>query len=142
MRWILRIALTLLTLVVLAVVALFLIPTDRIARIAEAQFLDNTGRVLSIQGEVSPQIFPRLGVVLGDVTIANADWAGSEPMVETARMEVGVGLSALMGGEIIVEAFEIESPVIRLRTNAEGVANWDFGSVDDSADDELSLIHI
>ncbi|MEP5758166.1 MAG: AsmA family protein [Litoreibacter sp.] len=136
MRWILRIALTLLTLVVLAVAALFLIPTDRIARIAEAQFLDNTGRVLSIQGEVSPQIFPRLGVVLGDVTIANAEWAGSEPMVETARMEVGVGLSALMGGEVIVEAFEIESPVIRLRTNAEGVGNWDFGSVDDTSDDE------
>jgi AsmA protein len=126
MRWILRIALTLLTLVVVAVAALFLIPTDRIAAIAEAQFEENTGRKLTLKGEVRPQLFPRLGVALGDIEIANADWAGSEPMVEAARLEVGVGLSALFSGDILVEAFTIESPVIRLRRNAEGVANWDF----------------
>ncbi len=126
MRWILRIALTLLALVVVAVAALFLIPTDRIARIAEAKFEENTGRALTLKGEVRPQLFPRLGVTLGAVEIANASWAGSEPMVEADRLEVGVGLSALFSGDIIVEAFTIESPVIRLARNAEGLGNWDF----------------
>jgi AsmA protein len=134
MRWILRIALTLLTLVVVAVAALFLIPTDRIARIAEAKFEENTGRSQTLKGEVRPQLFPRWGVTLGAVAIANATWAGSEPMVEAERLEVGVGLSALFSGDIVVEAFTIESPVIRLTRNAEGLGNWDFLS-EDSTDE-------
>jgi AsmA protein len=126
MRWILRIALTLLALVVLAVAALFLIPTDKIASIAEAKFEENTGRKLTLTGEVRPQLFPRLGVSLGEVKIANADWAGAEPMVEAARLEIGVGFSALFSGDIVVETFTIESPVIRLRRNAQGAENWEF----------------
>ena len=134
MRWILRIALTLLALVVVAVAALFLIPTDRIAAIAEAKFKENTGRELRLMGEVKPQLFPRLGVALGEIEIANADWAGSEPMVEASRLEVGVGFSALFSGDIVVETFTIENPVIRLRRDAEGRANWDFLSSEASKD--------
>lgn len=133
MRWILKIALTLLALVVVAVAALFLIPTDRIARIAEAKFEENTGRSLTLKGEVRPQLFPRLGVTLGAVEIANAQWAGPEPMVEANRLEVGVGLSALFSGDIVVEAFTIENPTIRLLRNEEGVANWDFLSEESSS---------
>lgn len=126
MRWIFRAAATLITLAVVAVIALFLIPTDRIARLAEAEFEKNTGRILALSGEVSPQIFPRLGVVLNEVTISNADWAGSEPMLEADRLEVGVTLAALMGGDINVEAFSVDGPVIRLMRDSNGNANWDF----------------
>lgn len=126
MRWIVRILVTLITLAVVAVAGLFLIPTDRIARIAETQFEQNTGRALSIAGEVKPQIFPRLGVSLGDVAISNAEWSGKGPLLQAASMEMAVGLKALMGGDIVVEAFDIQSPVIRLERNREGLANWDF----------------
>ena len=126
MRWIFRGVLTLVTLIIVVVAGLFLIPTERIARLAETEFAKNTGRELRLGGEVSPQIFPRLGVVLNDVEISNADWAGSEPMLEAARLEVGVGLGALIGGEINVEAFAVDSPVIRLVKGADGRANWDF----------------
>ncbi len=138
MRWILRIALTLLTLLVVAVAALFLIPTDRIARIAEAEFEKTTGRQLSLSGDVQPQVFPRLGVVLNDVAIANAPWADGEPMLQAERLEVGVTLSALLGGEINVEAFTIDSPVIRLIRNNDGQTNWDFIAEIGGGPDEAS----
>jgi AsmA protein len=126
MRWILRGVGTLVLLVVVALAALLLFPTDRIARVAESQFEQATGRALSISGGVSPTLWPRLGVTLEDVTIANADWAGAEPMVEAGKLDVGVGVSALFGGDVVVEAFEVEAPVIRLSRRADGVANWDF----------------
>ena len=126
MRWILRGLGTLVVLIVVALAALLLFPTDRIARVAESQFEQATGRGLSISGGVSPTLWPRLGVTLEDVTIANADWAGAEPMVEAGRLDVGVGVSALFGGDVVVEAFEVEAPVIRLSRRADGVANWDF----------------
>ncbi|SHF04418.1 AsmA protein [Litoreibacter ascidiaceicola] len=149
MRWIIRIAITLITLVVLAVAGLFLIPTAKIARFAEGQFEKNTGRALSIAGDVSPQIFPRLGVKLEDVAISNAEWSGKGPMLEAASMEMGVGFSALLGGDIVVEAFDIQSPVIRLEKSKDGKANWDFvtelGGGEDgggSADVSLPLAQI
>lgn len=139
MRWIFRIVITLIILAVIVVAGLFLIPTDKIARIAEDQFEKNTGRALSIGGDVSPQIFPRLGVKLEDVAISNAEWSGKGPMLTAASMEMGVGFSALLGGEIVVEAFDIQSPVIRLEKSKDGRANWDFisdlGANDDGSDD-------
>lgn len=135
MRWIFRIFLTLLTLVVLAIAAVFLIPADRIARIAEDQFEKNAGRTLSITGGVSPTIWPRLGVTLEGVTISNADWAGDAPMLQTAQLDVGVGLAALLGGDIEVQGFSIENPVILLERRADGVANWEFLSELGGGDD-------
>lgn len=126
MRWIVRILVTLVTLVVVGIAAIFLIPAERIARIAESQFEANTGRAMQISGGVSPTIWPRLGVTLEGVAISNADWAGVEPMLEAGRLDVGVGMSALLGGDVVVEAFELDAPVIRLTRAADGRANWDF----------------
>jgi AsmA protein len=126
MRWIIRIVVTLVSLAVVAVAAVFLIPAERIARIAESQFEANTGRKLTITGGVSPTLWPRLGVTLEGVAISNADWAGAEPMLEAGRLDVGVGMSALLGRDVVVEAFEVEAPIIRLARNAQGQANWDF----------------
>jgi AsmA protein len=126
MRWIIRIVVTLVSLAVVAVGAVFLIPAERIARIAESQFEANTGRKLTITGGVSPTLWPRLGVTLEGVAISNADWAGAEPMLEAGRLDVGVGMSALLGRDVVVEAFEVEAPIIRLARNAQGQANWDF----------------
>ncbi|MEP3345700.1 hypothetical protein [Litoreibacter sp.] len=50
MRWVFRIVITLIILAVIVVAGLFLIPTDKIARIAEDQFEKNAGRALSIGG--------------------------------------------------------------------------------------------
>lgn len=137
MRWIFRIILLLVVVVAIAISALFLMPSERIARLAEAKFLENTGRVLTLSGDVSPQLFPRLGVQLEGVSIANAEWSDAGPMLEAERLELGVGLMSLISGDIVVEAAEVVSPVIRLERRADGVANWDFvsdlGGDDDSA---------
>ncbi len=126
MRWMKIAFFALVVLAVLAVGAVFLIPTDRIARLAEARFEAMTGRQLTIAGAVSPVIWPRLGVALEDVSISNAEWAGPEPMLEAARLDVGVGAAALLGGAVNVETFQIDAPVIRLVRAADGQANWDF----------------
>ncbi len=146
MRWIFRALGTLVVLAVVALAALLLFPTERIARVAESQFEQATGRALSIKGGVSPTLWPRLGVTLEDVTISNADWAGPEPMVEAGRLDVGVGVSALIGGDVVVEAFEVDGPVIRLSRRADGVANWDFltnlGGAEDGGPSRINSVSL
>ncbi len=146
MRWIARILVTLVILAVVVVAGLFLIPSDRIARFAETQFENNTGRALVITGGVQPTIYPRLGVSLEGVQIANASWSDQGPMLVADAIDMGVGLSGLIGGDIVVEAFTIENPVIRLEKSADGSENWkfltEFGSDEPGGDTDLSAVSL
>ncbi len=123
MRWLFRAILTIVILCVIVVAGILLMPSDRIARIAESQFAARTGGTLKIDGDVSPTLFPRLGVRVEDVTVLGDDGTA---LLEAQAMDLGVGLSALMGGDLAVEAFRIDAPVIRLERKPSGDANWEF----------------
>ncbi len=126
MRILFRLILVLITLVLLLVVALVFVPADRIARLAETRFEAATGRALRIDGDVRATIYPRLGVKTGAVTLANADWAGDQPMIRAEGLVIGVNAMGLISGDIRVEDLRVISPEIRLQTNAEGRGNWEF----------------
>ncbi len=80
MRWLVRVLGAVLLLVLVGLGLLALIPTERIAARAAAEFERLTGRALVFEGEVSPRFWPVLGVTTGPVTIANADWSTEGPM--------------------------------------------------------------
>ncbi|CUH59186.1 AsmA family protein [Thalassobacter stenotrophicus] len=125
MRWIKRLAIGVLALVALAVGALFIVPTERIARLATDQFEQATGRALTINGSVRPAVFPSLGVRIEDVAMANADWSAQGPMLAAARLDVSVGLMDLLGGAVSVDRLELVDPVVLLERAADGRVNWD-----------------
>jgi len=126
MRWIKRLVIGVLALVALAVGAFFVVPTERIARLATDQFEQATGRALTINGSVRPTVFPSLGVRIEDVALANADWSTQGPMLTAARLDVSVGLVDLLGGAVSVDRLELIDPVVLLERTAEGRANWDI----------------
>ncbi len=127
LRWLIRLIWTLTVFVVLAVGALFLMPVDRIAKIAADQIQAATGREVTISGDVSLSIWPVAGASLGSVTLANADWSQQGPMLEARDVRVGIDTSALLKGAIRIKHISAESPVVRLETRADGRASWDFG---------------
>ncbi len=126
MKWIYRILGVFFVLILLIVGALFLIPTDRIAQIATDQFEAQTGRALTIGSDIRPTVWPKIGIQIEDITIANAPWSDQGPMVSAESVAVGVGLSALLGGKIEVDRFELVRPRILLETSADGEQNWDI----------------
>jgi len=125
MKWLWRILALLVVLVVVALGALFLVPTSRIAALATDRFEAATGRTLVLDGDVRPSLWPVLGVTTGAVQLGNSDWAGPEPFIETARISIGIDPTTVFG-EIRVTSIEIENPVIRLATDESGRANWEF----------------
>lgn len=126
MRWIIRVFLTLLMLAILAVVALFLVPSEQVARIAAAQFEQATGRTLTISGKVRPSFWPQIGARVEGVSVANADWSESGPMLEAESMSIGLDPQALIRGDVAIRAVNVIAPVIRLERASDGRANWDF----------------
>lgn len=125
MRWIAWAAGILVAIVVVVIAIVLLLPGERIARLAADGFKDATGRDLTFEGDVALSLSP-LGVTTGPVQIANADWATEGPMVTAAGMDIGVNLISAIRGDIKIEVLEIDTPEIRLATNAEGVGNWEF----------------
>lgn len=130
MRWLFRLGLLLALLVALAVAGLMLMPTDRIAAFAARQFEAATGRELTLSGDTRPTLWPVLGVATGPVTIANADWSGSGPMIEADGLAIGMKPLALLSGEIAIERIRIDAPRILLERAGDGRANWDMAPND------------
>ena len=102
MRWVFRLIGLVVVLVVLAVGAVFLVPTDRIAGLAADQFKTATGRTLTIEGDVRPMLYPEIGISLGGVAIENAPWSENGDMVAAEKIAVSVKLMPLFSGDVQV----------------------------------------
>lgn len=126
MRWIIR-GLGLIVLVaLLAAGALLLIPSKRVAQLAERQFEAATGRAMTLSGDVRPTIWPRLGVRTGAVEIANAVWSKQGPMLAAKGLEIGLDPVALLQGKVKISKVEVLSPRILLERRRDGTGNWLF----------------
>ena len=82
-----------------------------------------TGRELTLAGELSPSLWPVLGVRTGPVTLSNAAWGAAEHMVSASAAEIGVELAALLSGEIKVTTLRLVDPVVALEIGGDGQAN-------------------
>ncbi|NKB28849.1 MAG: AsmA family protein [Rhodobacteraceae bacterium] len=134
MRWVFRFIGLLVVLIVIAVGALFLLPADRIARIAEDKFESTTGRALTISGDVRPSIWPNIGVQTGALRIANADWSDKGPMLEADGLSVAVELMPLIRGDVRIKGVQLDTPRILLEAGRDGRANWDFAAEGSGSD--------
>lgn len=130
MRWIIRVAVGLATLTLLAVGLVAMVPAERVTQAASAQFEAVTGRKLDLSGEVRPRIWPSLGITTGPVSIANADWAESEaPLFRAESLSIDVNFGALLGGEVKITGLQATSPEFNLERAADGRQNWVFSAV-------------
>ena len=128
MKWVIRLLGVLVVLVVVLIGALLLMPSDRIARVAADQIEAQTGRKLTVTGGLKLSFWPVLGVETGPVALANADWAGSEPMFRADGLSIGVGARELIAGQVRVTQIVAEAPVLNLRVAGDGRVNWDFSA--------------
>ncbi|WP_050527470.1 AsmA family protein [Pseudorhodobacter aquimaris] len=126
MRWLVRIGAVLALLIVALVGVVFLIPSQKVADLAAAQFFKATGRALTVEGGVSPSVWPVLGVRTGQVRLANADWSDAGPMLEAEGLAIGVDVASLFKGNIKITKIEAIRPQIILERNADGAGNWEI----------------
>ncbi|MGQ0567587.1 MAG: AsmA family protein [Gemmobacter sp.] len=134
MRWIVGVvsAVVLVALVVLGLIAL--VPTERIAGLAAAEFGRMTGRTLTIGGSVRASVWPVLGVRMEGVALANAGWSAEGPMLTAREMDLSVEMAALFGGEVRITGLRAEGLTLILERAEDGVGNWSFDSAGSEAE--------
>lgn len=127
MKWLIRILFVLVAVVGLVIGALLLMPGDKLGTILAEQVKAQTGRDLTLSGDVKLSFWPVLGMETGPVSFGNAPWAGSEPMLSAQSLAVGVDAAALMGGNLQIKRIVAENPVLRLELS-DGRGNWELSS--------------
>ena len=129
------------TVFVLAAVALYLFfdPNDFREDISKS-VKSQTGRDLTIEGDISLEIFPWLAVEVGKSSLGNAPGFGDEPMAsfESASFSVRL-LPAIIHQEIEIGSANIESLRLNLMADARGGNNWeDLVPADSTSEPEPS----
>lgn len=120
----------LVVLVLLVVGVLFaapsFIPVESYKPQITALVKEQTGRDLTIDGDISLSFLPRLAVSVNDVTFQNASWASSPHMAKMEQLEIVLKIFPLIRGEVALDRFIMRRPEIDLAVNRQGVGNWVF----------------
>ncbi|MBV9344076.1 MAG: AsmA family protein [Gammaproteobacteria bacterium] len=110
----------------LLAVRLFVNPNDYKARIVR-EVKSSTGRELALPGDIHLAVFPWIALELGPASLGNPAGFPDEPFAQVHRAKLRVRLLPLLRGQLEVGRVEIEGLDLRLRKNARGAGNWQFG---------------
>lgn len=124
MRLLFRIFVALVITLVVVIGGLLLLPGDKLAELASDQLEAQTGRKLTVRGEVGFSVWPVLGVKANGVSLSNADWAGELPMLTAEVLSIGISAPDLLNGDVRIKSITAQAPHLNLRTNAQGEGNW------------------
>ena len=116
-------ALVALLLVAVVMIVLLVDPNDyrdNIAAVVERE----TGRKLTLSGDLKLSVFPWLALETGAATLSDAPGFGDEPFVSIDAARLSVRLWPLLRGKFEVGQVDLNGARIRLITDATGRDNW------------------
>lgn len=117
-------------LVVLLIAAVIIIPlVVPVAAFKDeilASVKESTGRDMKIEGDFDLSILPSVEFVAGKVSLSNAPGGKAEQMVTLDQMSVKVALFPLLSGNLEIDSFVLNKPVINLEVDKNGKPNWEF----------------
>lgn len=94
---------------------------DQLAKAVSEQ----TGRVLTINGDFKPTLFPRIGISLGQSELSNAEGFSDPLFAKVEEVQVSVAVLPLLKQQVEAERVVLRGLALNLERNAEGVFNWE-----------------
>lgn len=105
-------------------ISLFFDPNDYRDRIAQ-EVRRETGRELTIEGDLGLSVFPRFGIDVGKTTLGNAPGFGELPFLSFDQARLSVEVMPLIRGEgLKIGAVVLDSFELNLAVASDGRNNW------------------
>ncbi|HAJ92180.1 MAG TPA: hypothetical protein DCO71_06145 [Gammaproteobacteria bacterium] len=125
LKFILWLVALLVVIVVIAAIVLPMVidPNDYKGEIA-ATVEKQTGRTLSIEGDLTLSVFPWLGVDIGPIQISNAAGFEAPYMARMEAVQVRVKLLPLLRKQLEVDTIRLNGLRLNLGKNKQGETNW------------------
>jgi len=125
-KWLLGTVAVLVLVVGVGIVALvYLVDWNDFKDTIQNQVKKQTGRDLTIAGDLSPSVFPWAGISIGKIDLANAEGFGDQPFASIGGADVKVKLLPLIKREINVRTVQLNGLNLDLQRAADGTTNWD-----------------
>jgi AsmA protein len=129
MKWLKRLVIAVVVLVIVAVATPFIAvqlldPTYIKSEIA-SRATAATGRTMTIDGDVELTAYPWLGAKLGRVTLGNADGFDAPFFARIEGASVRVKLLPLLDREVQMDTVTVNGLELNLSRTADGQTNWD-----------------
>ena len=93
-----------------------------------------TGRELSIDGDISLSLLPAPALSVKGVRFANIEGAENPDMASLRSLDVLVAFAPLLEGRIQVQSLELVEPTIRLEVLPDGRTNWSFTPAEETGE--------
>jgi len=82
------------------------------------------GIVLNIDGDISWQLWPALGIEINQVRAATTETPG-EPIAQLEQASLRLAIQPLLRGEVVIHHVAVDGAVIELSVDAQGRGNWE-----------------
>ena len=115
-------------LVIAAIAVPALIPVDTYRSQLVSRIEAATGREARIDGDFKLSLLPRLEFVAGKVSLANASGESPPQMVMLDKLTVRIAMIPLLRGNVEIDSFVLDKPVIALSVDKSGRPNWQFAT--------------
>lgn len=93
----------------------------------ESLAAEQTGRKLTLRGELSWKLFPRPAIAVKDVVLANAPWGSRPDMASLGELVAEVEVMPLLrGGDLMITLVALKDVDLLLETDGRGKPNWAF----------------
>ena len=90
-----------------------------------AKVNEQTGRSLSISGDINLTFYPWLGINVEGISLSNAANFGDAPFLETKTIKARAKLLPLFRKELEMDTLILHGAKVNLARDAKGVNNWD-----------------
>lgn len=104
--------------------AVFFDPNDYKPQIEQA-VQNQTGRDLTIEGDIGLTVYPWLGIEIGPARLSNAEGFGEEPFAEVNAVKVRVRLLPLLERRVEADTIILDGLRLQLVRNQAGQGNWE-----------------
>ncbi len=86
---------------------------------------DETGRDLSLNGELKASFYPWLGVELSDAELSNAEGFSADKFLTVEQASIRLQLMPLIKKNVVADRIQLNGVDVWLERNAQGTSNWD-----------------
>jgi AsmA protein len=114
--------------VLVAILVLWLVPqfisADAYKGTIVSRLRAATGRDVTIGGNLSLSLFPRIAFEASNIAVANPPGGPSPDLARARKLDVALELIPLLSGRIVIDHLDLIDPTIALEIDKQGMPNW------------------
>jgi len=96
-----------------------------VANIAESKMTEMVGQEVTIDS-IDFDLGTVIRLRVENAAVANPSWASNPYLASVDVLDVGIDVSELLGGDLVITDVQMVDPVIQLEKSSQGQANWIF----------------